>query len=94
MPRTQTIFIIAQREHKFVTCLGVLGDCETAGADGGGEAVVGEGRGHDVEGWSAGGGEEREDVLEFDEGTGPCPSASLTSIFTIPISLTKFEGIG
>lgn len=65
---------VSEAEHEFVTCFGVLGECETAGVDAGGETEVGEGGGDDVEGGGRGGGwggEEGEDFGDFEEGTGP-----------------------
>jgi hypothetical protein len=54
-----------------VTCLCILCGTETTFLGTGAEAVVGEGWGDDVEGGAVGYGEEGEDVLDFEEGTGP-----------------------
>lgn len=63
---------IAEAEHEFVACFGVLGQGEAAFGDGGGETEVGKGRGDDVEGGGGGRGEEGEDFGHFEEGAGPC----------------------
>lgn len=73
------IFVIAEGEHEFVARLGVLGSCETASLDGGGEAVVGERGRDDVEGGSARGREEGENMLDFYERSWPCTLINTTN---------------
>jgi hypothetical protein len=34
------IFVVPKGKHQFVACFGVLGGCETAGFDAGGETII------------------------------------------------------
>ena len=72
VPALCHVLVVAEGEHEFVACFGVLLCGEAPGFDAGAEAVVGEGGGHDVECRAAGGGEEGEDVEDFEKGAGPC----------------------
>lgn len=62
---------VAESEHQLVAGFGVLREGKAAFGNGGREAVVWEGGGDDVEGRGGGRGEEREDLGDFEEGTGP-----------------------
>ena len=63
-----TIFSVAQREHEFVACFGVLSETETALLISGRPAEVWKRRGNDVEGGSGGGsgGEEGKEFGNFE----------------------------
>ena len=71
--RKGTIFVVSKLEHELVTRLSILGQAKPFLLGAGGEAVVGKGKGDDMEGWGifAACGQERKDFGDFEEATRP-----------------------